>query len=147
MIRRSFNKCLLPALVPIALFSTFSHAQDAAWPQKPVRIVVPFAAGGSSDALGRLVANGLTEIFKQSFVIENRGGAGGVLGSQMVAKSAPDGYTLVISGVASHVIAPLENPKGFDPIKDFTHIAMLGWPPIALAVEAGISAARVKSVI
>ena len=147
MNRRSFHQRLLMALLPSALLPAFSHAQEAAWPQKPVRIVVPFAAGGSSDALGRLVANGLTEIFKQSFVIENRGGAGGVLGSQIVSKSAPDGYTLVISGVASHVIAPLENPKVFDPIKDFTHIAILGGPPIALAVNASVSATDVKSFI
>lgn len=147
MNRRSFHQRLLMALLPSALLPAFSHAQEAAWPQKPVRIVVPFAAGGSSDALGRLVANGLTEIFKQSFVIENRGGAGGVLGSQIVSKSAPDGYTLVISGVASHVIAPLENPKVFDPVKDFTHIAILGGPPIALAVNASVSATDVKSFI
>jgi tripartite-type tricarboxylate transporter receptor subunit TctC len=120
-------------------------AQDAAWPQKAVKIVVPYAAGGSSDSLGRLISVGLTESLKQPFVIENKGGAGGMIGSQQVAKSAPDGYNLVISGVASHVIGPTENPKTYDPIKDFTHIAMLGGPPIVLAVNAQLPIPDLKS--
>jgi tripartite-type tricarboxylate transporter receptor subunit TctC len=82
-----------------------------------------------------MVSLGLTDLFKQPFVIENKGGAGGIIGSQQVAKTAPDGYNLVISGIGSHVIAPAENPKACDPIKDFTHIAILGGPPIALAVS------------
>jgi len=145
--RRLFLQSAQAALFSIALVSLGAMAQEASWPQKSVRIVVPFAAGGSSDALGRIVAQGLTEIFKQPFVIENRGGAGGVLGSNLVAKSPPDGYTLVVSGVASHVIAPLENPKVLDPIKDFTHIAILGGPPIALAVNASVAPTDVKSFI
>ena len=138
---------LLAVMMPIACVPMSAFAQDATWPNKPVKIIVPFAAGGSSDALGRLVANGLGDIFKQTFIIENKGGAGGVLGSQIVSKSEPDGYTLVVSGVASHVIAPLGNPKVFDPLKDFTHIAILGGPPIALAVNASVSATDVKSFI
>jgi tripartite-type tricarboxylate transporter receptor subunit TctC len=120
-------------------------AQDSAWPQRAVKVVVPYAAGGSSDTLGRLVAVGLTESLKQPFVIENKGGAGGMIGSQQVSKSAPDGYNLVISGVASHVIGPSENPKTYDPIKDFTHIAMLGGPPIVLAVNAQLPITDLKS--
>ena len=94
-----------------------AFAQDPVWPQRAVKIVVPYAAGGSSDTLGRLISVGLTETLKQPFVIENKGGAGGMIGSQQVAKSAPDGYNLVISGVASHVIGPSENPKVYDPLK------------------------------
>lgn len=120
-------------------------AQEPNWPQRPVKIVVPYAAGGSSDSLGRLISVGLTESLKQPFVIENKGGAGGMIGSQQVSKSAPDGYNLVISGVASHVIGPSENPKTYDPIKDFTHIAMLGGPPIVLAVNAQLPVTDLKS--
>lgn len=87
-----------------AVLGTLGHsvafAQDPVWPQRAVKIVVPYAAGGSSDTLGRLISVGLTEALKQPFVIENKGGAGGMIGSQQVAKSAPDGYNLVISGVA-----------------------------------------------
>jgi tripartite-type tricarboxylate transporter receptor subunit TctC len=111
-------------------------AQEPAWPQRPVKVIVPYAAGGSSDALGRLVTLGLTEVFKHPFIVENRGGAGGMLGSQQIAKAPADGYSLLVSGVASHVIGPAENPKMYDPIKDFTHIAILGGPPIVLAVNA-----------
>ena len=71
------------------------------------KIVAPFAPGGSADTLGRIVAQKLSEQLKESFVVENRPGAGGALGSELVAKAPPDGYTLVVSGIASHVIAPL----------------------------------------
>ncbi len=122
-----------------------THAQDAKWPERPVKIIVPYSAGGSADTLGRIVAQGLTEAFKQPFVVENKAGAGGVIGSQLVAKSAPDGYTLVVSGVGSHVIAPAENPKAFDPIRDFTHIAILGGPPLVLAVNSNYPIIDLKS--
>lgn len=122
-------------------------AQESTWPNRAVKVVVPYSPGGSADTLGRLVTTGLSEEFKQPFVIENRGGAGGIIGSQLVAKSPPDGYTLVVSGIGSHIIAPAENPKAFDPIKDFTHIAILGGPPIALAINASLPVTDLKSFI
>jgi tripartite-type tricarboxylate transporter receptor subunit TctC len=145
--RRRFIQQLCAASAPTALFPHAAWAQEAAWPQRAVKIVVPYAAGGSSDTLGRMVSLGLTDIFKQPFVIENKGGAGGIIGSQQVSKTAPDGYNLVVSGIGSHVIAPAENPKAFDPLKDFSHIAILGGPPIALAVNADIGATDIKSFI
>jgi len=121
-------------------------AQD--WPAKPVKIIVPFAPGGTADTLGRLVAQKLAEDYKQSFVIENRGGAGGVIGSELVAKAAPDGYTLVVSGVASHCIAPaLARIFPFDPLKDFTHIALFGGPPGVLAVNPELPVHSVAELI
>ncbi len=118
------------------------------WPAKPVRIVAPFAPGGSADTLGRLVAQKLSEQLKESFVVENKAGAGGVVGSELVAKSAPDGYTLVVSGIASHVIAPLL-PRGtpYDPMKDFTHIALLGGPPAVFAVNPSLPATSLKEFV
>src|SRR5499433_1922086 len=89
-----------------AMALPWSEAPAQAWPSKPVRLIVPFAPGGTADTLGRLVASKLGETFKETFIVENRGGAGGVVGSELVAKAAPDGYTLVVSGVASHCIAP-----------------------------------------
>ncbi len=135
---------LLPTMGSI-FGAELSHAQEANWPTRAVKVVVPYSPGGSADTLGRLVTTGLTEEFKQPFVIENRGGAGGIIGSQLVAKSPPDGYTLVVSGIGSHIIAPAENPKAFDPIKDFTHIAILGGPPIALAINASLPINDLKS--
>jgi tripartite-type tricarboxylate transporter receptor subunit TctC len=106
-----------------------------AWPQKTIRLVVPFAPGGSSDTLGRAIARHLGEAFGQSVVVENKAGAGGLIGSQQVAKAPPDGYTLVVSGIGSHVIASADR-AAFDPLKDFTHIALLGGPPVAFVVNA-----------
>ena len=129
---------LTAAVVSIWALSP-AHAQT--WPQKPVRVIVPFAPGGTSDALGRIVSAKLTESLGQTFVVENRPGAGGVNGSELVARSAPDGYTLVVSGVASHVIAPFLSQGGkfpFDPVRDFTHIALFGGPPAVLAVHPSL---------
>src|ERR1043166_3414479 len=95
---------LLAALIACAL-SCAAAAQP--YPSRPVKIIVPFGPGGTADTLGRLVAGKLSEQLKESFIIENKGGAGGVVGSELVAKSPADGYTLVVSGIASHVIAPL----------------------------------------
>jgi tripartite-type tricarboxylate transporter receptor subunit TctC len=106
------------------------------FPSRSIRIVVPYAPGGSSDTLGRLIGRHLQELYKQSVVIENKGGAGGAIGSKEVAKAAPDGYTLVVSGIGSHVIAPVEAPGAIDPLKDFTHIALLGGPPLGVVVNA-----------
>lgn len=118
------------------------------WPAKPVRIVVPFGPGGSADTLGRVTANKLSESFGQSFVIENRAGAGGLIGSDQVAKSAPDGYTLVVSGIASHAIAPAMAAKPpFDPLKDFSHIALFGGPPLVFAVQTALPVKDLKEFI
>ena len=124
------------------LFVSALHAR--AWPDRPVRIIVPFAPGGSADTLGRLVAQHL----KGTFVVENRPGAGGVLGSELVAKSQPDGYTLVVSGIASHAIAPaLPQGAPYDPVKDFTHIALFGGPPAVLAVNPSLEAKDLRELV
>lgn len=128
-------------VLPILLILLAMQRVDAQpWPQKTVRVIVPFAAGGSADKLGRIVSAKLSESLGQSFVIENRGGAGGANGADLVAKSAPDGYTLVVSGIASHVIAPAlaqetHTKFPFDALRDFTHIALFGGPPAVLAVH------------
>lgn len=131
-------------LIGLLCVSTQLHA----WPDKPVKLIVPFAPGGSADTLGRLVAQKLSEQMKASFVVENRAGAGGALGSELAAKAAPDGYTLVVSGIASHVIAPLL-PQGtpYDPAKDFTHIAMFGGPPAVLAVHPSLGAKDLHELV
>jgi tripartite-type tricarboxylate transporter receptor subunit TctC len=113
-----------------------------------VRLVVPFAPGGTADTLGRLVASKLAETFKETFVVENRAGAGGVIGSELVAKAEPDGYTLVVSGVASHAIAPAMSKNfPFDPLRDFTHIALFGGPPGVLVIYPGLPAKDMKQFI
>jgi tripartite-type tricarboxylate transporter receptor subunit TctC len=127
---------LTGAVAAAALAAPHAAFAQGDWPSKPIRIVVPYAPGGSADTLGRLIGRLLQDQLKQTVVIENKAGAGGIIGSQLVAKAAPDGYTLVVSGIGSHVIAPVEAPNAFDPMKDFSHIAMLAGPPLAMVVNA-----------
>ncbi len=129
-----------------ALLGNAALAQS--WPDKPVKIIAPFAPGGSADTLGRIVAQKLTESLKENFVVENRPGAGGVIGSEAVAKAPPDGYTLLVSGVASHAVAPAL-PRGtpYDPVKDFSHIALFGGPPAVLVVNPAVPAQDLKAFV
>ena len=142
------NVCLKAALAAVAaawlgLLPGGAGAQD--WPTKPVRIIVPYAPGGSADTLGRIAAEQLSEAFKQQFIVENKPGAGGVLGTTQVARAPADGYTLSVSGIATHTIAPAINPNvAYDPIKDFTHIALLGGPPIVFVVHPSVKANTIK---
>ena len=148
----AFPRPLRAALLGGAfIFSTFTLCAPVlaqAYPVKPVKVIVPFGPGGSADTLGRLASTKLSESLGQSFVVENRGGAGGLVGSEFVAKSAADGYTLVVSGVASHAIGPamMDRPP-FDPLKDFTHIALFGGPPLVLAVNPSVPAKTLKEFI
>jgi tripartite-type tricarboxylate transporter receptor subunit TctC len=128
-----------------AMLGADAGAQD--WPAKPVKIIAPYAPGGSADTLARLVAEKLTSRLKQNFLVENRAGAGGVLGSEIVAKAAPDGYTLVVSGIGSHVIAPAISPAPFDPMASFTHIALFGGPPAVLVVHPALEAKTLKEFV
>ncbi len=129
----------LAALALALLTSLPAHAES--WPSRPVRIVVPYGAGGTADFLGRIAADQLTKAFGQQFVVENRPGAGGIVGSDFVAHAAPDGYTLEVSGVASHIMAPALRPDlTFDPVNGFTHIVLLGGPPDVIAVSRAITA-------
>jgi len=146
MMNRKLPLAILSALLATAsLLAGSALAQS--WPAKPVRILVPFAAGGTSDNLGRIVAQKLADAFKQPFVVENRGGASGSIGSEMVARAAPDGYTLVVSGVASHVVVTALSKVPYDPLKDFTHIALFGGPPSVFAVHPSVPARDLKEFI
>jgi tripartite-type tricarboxylate transporter receptor subunit TctC len=131
-----------------ALFSFSYPAAAQSWPAKPIRIIVPYTPGGTADGLGRMVAQKLTESLKQTFIVDNRPGAGGVIGADLVAKAVPDGYTLVVSGVASHAIVPsLSKKVPYDPIKDFTHIALFGGPPNVLVVSTNVPSQGLKEFI
>lgn len=135
-------------LLLLSICFAAGNAWAQSWPDRPVKIVAPFAPGGTADTLGRLVAEQLSQRFKQSFVVENRPGAGGAVGSELVAKSDPDGYTFVVSSVASHVIRPnLPGGTTYDPMKDFTHVALLGGPPAVFAVNPSLPAKTLKEFV
>jgi len=130
MFKRILMRCAWVVLWTGVVATTATAAEP--WPMRPVRLVVPFSAAGTADLLARLVAERLGATLGQPFVIENRPGAGGIIGQEQVARAAPDGYTLVISSLGSFVINPVFTPVPFDPFKDFTHIAYLGGQPVVL---------------
>jgi tripartite-type tricarboxylate transporter receptor subunit TctC len=118
------------------------------FPNRPIKLVVPFAAGGSADTLGRSFGEQMSTALGQQVIIENQGAAGGLVGSATVARAEPDGYTLVVSGIASHVIAPSIQPNaGFDPMKDFTHIAYFGGPPIVMIAHPSLEVKSLKDLL
>ncbi len=126
------------ALAVAAFFSVADVARaQAPWPSKPVKIVVPFAPGGTTDILARAVAPELSRAFGQSFVVENRAGAGGNLGADIVAKSAPDGYTLLMGTVGTHGInKSLYAKLPYDPQKDFAPITLVAGVPNVMVMNA-----------
>jgi tripartite-type tricarboxylate transporter receptor subunit TctC len=125
-----------------------SPALAQAWPTKPVRVIVAYAAGGANDLLGRVFAERLSKAFGQNFFVENRTGGGGLIGTEAAARAEADGHTLMISGMPSHVLAPAMNRNAsFDPVRDFTHIAYLGGPPNVFVVHASHEASSFKQLL
>jgi len=121
-----FRRALLAtAAAYLALVGTV-HAQDA-WPSRPIKLVVPFAAGGTSDVLARTLAEKLQGALKQTVIVDNKAGAGGVIGADSVAKAPADGYTILLGTIASHAINPALQPKmPYDALKDFAPVDLLG---------------------
>src|SRR3954468_6368597 len=135
------NLLLLAAWVAAA-----AHAQ--AFPNKPIRIIVPYAAGGTSDILARQIGPKLSEAWGQPVVVENRTGANGNVGADFVAKSAPDGYTLLLTDLGGLVISASVYPQlPFNPSKDFTPVVMVSYSPHVLAVHPSVKASNVKELV
>ena len=133
--RHFTRRTSLALLASCALAAPLSFAQTA-WPNKPVKIVVPFAPGGTTDILARAIAPDLSKAFGQQFVVENKGGAGGNLGAEQVAKSAGDGYTLLMGTVGTHGInRALYAKLPYDPIKDFVPITLVAAVPNVMVMN------------
>lgn len=133
--RRTLVAAALVSSATLATLPLPAHAQ-AAWPGKPVRIVVPFAAGGTTDILARALAPELQRAFGQPFVVENKPGAGGNNGAAEVAKAAPDGYTLLMGTVGTHAINPALYPKmPYDHVKDFVPVTLVAGVPNVLVMN------------
>jgi tripartite-type tricarboxylate transporter receptor subunit TctC len=134
------------AAVPM-LFAA-GHAQAAAWPDRPVTLVVPYTPGGVTDALARVVATGLAKRLKEAVVVENRAGGGANIGAAMVARANPDGYTLLMGSAATHAInSSLYKKLSYDPIKDFEPISLVAKVPNVLVVNPSVPAHNVKELI
>jgi tripartite-type tricarboxylate transporter receptor subunit TctC len=137
----------LAALAAALVCATAAHAQDR-WPSKPIRYIVPFAAGGTTDVLGRMVTVKLGEALGTTFVVENRPGAGGNVGSEALARAAPDGYTVGGGTVSSHAINATLYPKmPYDNLKDFAPVALLVTVPNVLVVNPAVPAANVAELV
>ena len=117
-----------PALI-YAPGSAWSQTAPIAYPSKPIRYIVPVSAGGGSDMVGRTVTERWGNQLKQTFIVDNQGGGGGVIASQSAARAAPDGYTLLQGYVGTHGTSPATRKLPYDPIKDFTAIGMIGATP------------------
>jgi tripartite-type tricarboxylate transporter receptor subunit TctC len=127
------------------LLSQFALAQS--YPSRPIRLIVPYAAGGTSDILARQIGPKLTEALGQPVVVENRTGANGNVGADFVAKSAPDGYTFLITDLGGLVISASVYKLAFDPSKDFTPIVMVSYSPHVLAVHPSVPVKSVKELV
>ncbi len=122
-------------------------ASAQTYPVKAVRIIVPYSPGGTSDILARLLSPRLNEVFGQPVVVDNRAGANGNIGADMVAKSAPDGYTLLLADLGALAISPSIYKLAFDPAKDFAPVTMVGYSPHILVVHPSLPVNTVKELI
>ncbi|NGM86541.1 tripartite tricarboxylate transporter substrate binding protein [Parapusillimonas sp. SGNA-6] len=145
--RSLWRKVLGALVVPLAALSTSGAMAAGAYPERPVKIVVPFAAGGFTDIAARVIGQQLSDILGQPFVVENRAGAGSTIGTDLVAKAAPDGYTLGLIS-SNHVTSHhLYKNLAYDPLKSFTPIAKVADSPYVLLVNSKVKANSVQELI
>ena len=136
--RQTLGLLLLPAA---------ARAQPA-WPDRPVRMVVPFAAGTTTDTIGRLFAQHLQRSLPQPVVVDNRSGAGGGVGALAVARSPADGLTILLGTVGTHAVnVSLVRDLGYDPVRDFAPIAAVAQTPVVLGVRSGLGVASVQELV
>ena len=141
------RRLLLALLLPLSC-ALAMPALAQSYPNKPVRMIIPYPPGGGNDTLGRLFAAKLGERTGQQFIVENRPGAGAMIGTEAAAKSPPDGYTILLSSIATHALSPnLYSRVPYDPVKDFAPITLLGIAPTVLVVPAELPARNLQEFI
>lgn len=139
---------LLVLFLSLVYLTSIASAHAQAWPSRTVTIVSPYPPGGTNDLIARALAQRLTEKFKQSFIVDNRPGAAGLVGTSSVMRSAPDGYTFVVGNNSSQIInSVIRRPSPYDPIKDFTAIAKVADAPMFIAVPSKLNVKDVKELI
>ena len=137
---------LLFCVLYFGITSLFVNAQNS-WPQRPVKIVVPFAPGGNTDSIARITAERLTQGLGQLFIVENKVGAGGAIAADYVAKSPADGYTLLMAAMPVMAILPIITKTNFDPLKDFVAISNVGSNPFVMGVHKSIPATTIEEFV
>ena len=148
MMRRNFWKLIATTASVMAATVAMNAAAQGAYPARPVTVIVPQAAGGANDAIARIVSQKLTEVMGQSFIVDNRPGAGGNVGTAQVAKSKPDGYTLMLTTNSAQVINPfIYKSTGFDPIKDFEPVGLVASAGYVLVANSAFPANSVTDLI
>ena len=146
--RRATLRRTVAALVTVAAFAATAPACAQAWPAKPIRIIVPYTPGGSSDIIARAISQPLGNALGQTVIVENRPGANGNMGTDAVAKSPADGLTLLLCDVGALAITPSVYAKlGFDPSKDLTGVTMLAYSPHLLVVHPSVPANNLKELV
>ena len=148
MNRIGFPGLLASALasIPLLLFTPAAEAQS--YPSKPIRMLIPFPAGGGSDTMGRVLGQKLSERLGQQIVVENRPGAGGSIGADLAAKAAPDGYTILLGSTSELVQYPNVNPKiAYNPLRDFAPVSLVGTVPLVLIVHPSLPVKSVKELV
>src|SRR5688572_6953798 len=134
------------ALLAATLMPATAHAQ--AYPTKAVRIIVGLAPGGGNDTMARLIGQKLTQTLKQQFVVDNRPGASGMIAAELVAKSPPDGYTLLLGNVAMLAIVPnIQKKVPYDPLKDFEPVSLIATAPMLVVVHPSLPVKSIKELI
>lgn len=136
-----------PTLLWVFLCAAAGGAAAQDWPQRVVRVVVPYAPGGNADTIGRFTAQALTAGIGQQFVVENRPGAAGAIGTEFVAKAAPDGYTLCVCALSQMAPVPLTQKVGYDPLKDFVPVAEIGANGFVITVSPAVPAATLQDFV
>ena len=145
---RIVDAMALSGLMLAALAASGIASAQERYPTKPVRVIVPFPAGGPTDIVGRVIAGKLSELLGQQFVVENRTGGGGNIGTEVAAKAPADGYTLLVATVSTHAINPgLFKKLPYDPVKDFAPIAQVGVTPTILSVHPSIPVKDLKGLV
>jgi len=135
------------SLICLSQISQTSFADNEPWPQRPIKLIVPFAPGGNTDAIARITAEKLSKLIDQPLIVDNKAGANGMIAANYVAKAAPDGYTFMMAAMPILAILPVITKTAYDPIKDFEPVSIVGTNPFVLAISKSVPANNLKEFV
>lgn len=149
MSKTSFSRQsrLCMAVLALVAFAQAAFAQAPAWPQRPIKLIVPFAAGGNTDGIARLTAERISQSLGQPVIVENKAGANGAIAADFVAQSPPDGYTLLMAAMPVLAILPSITKTKFDPLRDFAPVSNVGSNPFVMAISSAVPAKNVREFV